>query len=248
MVDGVPTSLDSLPALISSIAQRNGMIWYYRENAHTKAPPQFAEIVKLIAQNRVPVRLSTQPDYSDSVGLDGKPVGRDGKPIPQHSLRSPVGSGEDKFGSVRAKAAQGHLVVVRRDGKYLLFPALRIDSVKIEMVAAVERMLPSATKQNVAVIADTAWANTGTPTVQMASHAIPFFGLLMGFTSIGHSLWLFDGAPNLFLSGCRQADVLIVDGERVSALPSDWQREAARVMRNPQIIVYDRTTHQFGRP
>lgn len=83
IVDGLPSNLDSLPTLISSIAQRKGMVWYYREAAHTKAPPQSVEIVKLLIKHRVPTRLSTQPDYSDSVGTDGKPVGRDGKPIQQ---------------------------------------------------------------------------------------------------------------------------------------------------------------------
>jgi hypothetical protein len=248
LVDGVSSNLDSLRTSISSIAQRKGMVWYYREAAHTEAPPQSAEIVKLIAENRFPVRLSTQPDYSDSVGMDGKPVGRDGKPIQQHSLQSPAERDEDKFGPVRTKAAQGQLVVVRPDGKYLLFPALRVDSVRAEMVAAVERMLPSTTKRNVAVIADTAWANAEGPTLQMASQAVPFFGLLMGFSSIGHSVWLFDGAANVFAPGCRQADVLIVDGALVSALPLDWQRDAARVMRNPQILLHDRTTHQFRKP
>jgi hypothetical protein len=248
MVDGAPSNLDSLRTSISSIAQRKGRVWYYREAAHAQAPPEAVEIMRLIVKNRVPVRLSTQPDYSDSVGRDGKPVGRDGTPIQQHSLQSPAENGEDKFGPVRTKAAHGQLVVVRPDGKFLLFPGLRVDNVRAEMVASVERMLPSTTKRNVAVIADTIWAKVELPTLEMANHAVPFFGLLMGFTSIGHSVWLFDGAANVFASGCRLADVLIVDSARVSDLPSDWQRDAAREMRNPQILLHDRNTHQFRRP
>jgi hypothetical protein len=83
VVDGVFSNLESLRNSISSIAQRKGVVWYYREAAHTEAPPQSAEIVKLIIENRVSVRLSTRPDYSDSVGMDGKPIGRDGKAIHQ---------------------------------------------------------------------------------------------------------------------------------------------------------------------
>jgi hypothetical protein len=248
VVDGVFSNLESVRGSISSIAQRKGVVWYYREAAHTEAPLQSAEIVKLIIENRVPVRLSTRPDYSDSVGMDGKPIGRDGKAIHQYSPQSPTATSEDKFEPVRTKAAQGHLVVVRSDGSYLLLPALRTGAVKAEMVAAVERMIPSTTKRNVAAIADTTWANAETPTLQAASHAVPFFGLLMGFTSIGHSVWLFDGADNMFESGCRQADVLIVDSARVSALPSAWQCDAATVMRNPDILVHDRTTHELRKP
>lgn len=113
-------------------------------------------------------------------------------------------------------------------------------------MATVERMLPSTTKRNVAVIADATWAAGDGPTLQIANHAIPFFGLLMGLTSIGHSVWIFDGAVTE--SGCREADVLIVDGARLTVLPSDWQSNAAKVMRNPQILIHDRTTYQLRKP
>jgi hypothetical protein len=163
----------------------------------------------------------------------------------QQTLRE---SDEDKFWPVRAKAAQGQLVVVRQDGKYLLIPGLRGDSVKPGMVAAVEGIIPSTTKRNVAVIADTSWAHAEAPNVQAASRAIPFFGLLLGLTSIGHSVWLFDGVREVLATACREADILIVDSARVSRLPSDWQRNAAKLMRNPQILVHDRTTYQLRRP
>lgn len=155
---------------------------------------------------------------------------------------------EDKFGPARAKAAEGQLVVVRPDGRYLLLPALRKDSVRAEMVASVERMLPSTTKRNVAVIGDTSWAAGDAPSLQTANAAIPFFGLLMGFTSIGHCVWIFDGTASVFELGCREADVLIVDSARLTVLPPDWQGRSAKVMRNPQILVHDRASFQLRKP
>jgi hypothetical protein len=155
---------------------------------------------------------------------------------------------EEKFKAVRAKAAQGQLVIVRPDGQYLLLPALRTDSVSPEMVAAVERMMPSTVKRNVAVIGDTTWAAGSVPTLETANHAIPFFGLLIGLTSIGHSVWIFDGAVNEFESGCCEADVLIVDSARLTTLSTDWQGKAARVMRNPQILVHDRAGYRLRKP
>lgn len=116
------------------------------------------------------------------------------------------------------------------------------------MVAAVEQMLPSTTKRNVAVIGDTTWAADESPNLQMANQAIPFFGMLMGFACIGHSVWIFDGSAQVFDSGCCEADVLIVDSARLADLPSDWQRNAARVMRNPQILIHDRATYQLRKP
>jgi len=109
-------------------------------------------------------------------------------------------------------------------------------------------MLPSSTKRNVAAIADTTWATGATPDLQIANQAIPFFGMLMGFTCIGHSVWIFDGSASVLESGCRHADVLIVDSARLSVLSADWQRIAAKVMRNPQILLHDRATYQLRKP
>jgi hypothetical protein len=39
--------------------------------------------------------------------------------------------------------------------------------------------------RNVAVIGDTAWAMAPAPDIRAANRAIPFFGLLMGFSTIG---------------------------------------------------------------
>jgi hypothetical protein len=68
----------------------------------------------------------------------------------------------------------------------------------------------------------------------------------MGFTSIGHSVWIFDGAA--VESGSREADVLIVDSACVTTLPADWQDSAAKVMRSPQILVHDRASFQLRKP
>jgi len=157
-------------------------------------------------------------------------------------------SDEEKFKAVRAKAAQAQLVIVRPDGHYLLLPALPKNSVSAEMLAAVERIMPSTDRRNVAVIGETSWAAGDAPTLQTANQAVPFFGLLMALTSIGHSVWIFEGAANEFESGCSEADVLIVDSARLTTLFPAWQGDAARVMRNPQILVHDRVSYQLRKP
>jgi hypothetical protein len=214
------------------LARLHGTVWYYREAAQSEAPAQAKEVVQAVIENRLPIRLSRRPDYSDSIGIDGKPV---------------VASNEERFKQARVKAAQGQLVIVRPDGRYLLMPAPRKENVKAESVAAVERMIPSTTKRNVAIIAETSWTVAGTPDLHAANQAIPFFGLLMGFASIGHSVWIFDGAHNVLEYGCREADVLIVDSALLTRLPSGWQDKAAQVMRNPQILLHDRTSYQLRR-
>ena len=152
---------------------------------------------------------------------------------------------ESWFEQARAQAAHGNIVVVRRDGKNLLLPLVGTASVRPETVAAIEEMIPSTTKRNVAVIGDTSWATSRDPSLQVASRAIPFWGLLMGIASIGHAVWFFDGSPGLLCAGCCNADVLIVDSASLVSLPNDWQAEAARVMRNSQILVHDRASYRL---
>jgi hypothetical protein len=152
---------------------------------------------------------------------------------------------EDSFERARVLAAQGQLVVVRGDGQCLILPALATASVNPEKVAAIEQIIPSTSKRRVAVIGDTTWATNATPSLQVANQAIPFFGLLMGFTSIGHSVWVFEGSANVLAAGCRGADVLIVDSASVAKLPNDWQIRAEGVMRNPQILIHDRASYKL---
>ena len=229
-VDAKPATIESLRISLKELAQLQGTVWYYREAAQSAAPEQAKEVVQAVIQNRLPVVMSSRPDYSDAIGKDGRPAAL---------------SQEEKFKRVRAKAAQGQLVIVRPDGKYLFIPAPRRENAKAEAVVAVERILPSTTKRNVAVIANTTWALTDAPDLRRANEAIPFFGLLVGFASIGHSVWVFDGADDMLEQGCREADVLIVDSASLASLSSGWQDKAARVMRNPGILVHDRSSYRL---
>lgn len=78
--DGEPTTIESLRASLKTLAERKGIVWYYREASQSKGPAEALEVTKAVIENRLPIRLSTRPDYSNSVGPDGKPVGKDGKP------------------------------------------------------------------------------------------------------------------------------------------------------------------------
>jgi hypothetical protein len=152
---------------------------------------------------------------------------------------------EDRFEQVRARAALGNLVIFRADHEYLILPALAKDSVSLQMISSVEQTIPSTIKRNVAVIADTTWAEQDSPDIHAANQAIPFFGMLMGFTFIGHSVWVFNGAANLLGSGCRIADILIIDSASLPKLASSWRHAAQSAMRNPQIVVHDRATYKL---
>src|SRR5205823_3143630 len=138
-------------------AEAKAVVWYYRQDANGEPHPTAMEVMKLITANRLPVRLSSKPDFSDSV--------------------TPADAGlETMFAAMREKAAQGFVVILRPDGRHMVLPAAK-------------------------------------------RSAMP--------------------------PGARQADVLIVDSERLSSLPAGWQETVALVMRKPQILVHDRATHQL---
>jgi hypothetical protein len=227
LLDDSPSSVARLEEVFSESEGTQLIIWYYRENAATDPPPIATEILKIITENRLPIRLSSRPDFSDVVIDVEKDL-------------------ERVFASVRQKAAQGQLVVLRPDGRVLAVPALRKGPA--EVLAGLEKMLPSNVKRNIAVIGETAWTLKGELNLPTANEAIPFLGLLLGFASLGHTVWVFDAnVMSIISAGCREADVVIVDGQRCPTLPSRWQSVAQSTMRGKQILLHDRQTHQLRR-
>jgi hypothetical protein len=73
-VDGCPTTIDSLRVSLETLAKQQGVVWYYREAGQTKAPPESSMIIQAVIENRLPIRLSSLPDFSDYIGPDGKPI------------------------------------------------------------------------------------------------------------------------------------------------------------------------------
>jgi hypothetical protein len=73
-IDGSPATIDSLRVSLKRLADQKGAVWYYREAGQTEAPPESAEIMKAVIENRLPIRLSSRPDYSDAISPDGRPI------------------------------------------------------------------------------------------------------------------------------------------------------------------------------
>jgi hypothetical protein len=69
--DGAAITLDGLKSKLADLKKRNGTIWYYREAAGGEPSTQATAVLRLIAESRLPISLSTKPDYSDVVFPDG---------------------------------------------------------------------------------------------------------------------------------------------------------------------------------
>lgn len=73
-VDGSPATIDSVRMSLQQLSKQKGVVWYYREAGQTEPLRQSAEVIQAVMQNRLRIRLSSRPDYSDSIASDGKPV------------------------------------------------------------------------------------------------------------------------------------------------------------------------------
>jgi hypothetical protein len=73
-VDGSPSTIASLRVSLKRLAEQKGVVWYYREASQAKAPPESSEVMRAVIENRLPIRLSSRPDFSDAIGPDGRPI------------------------------------------------------------------------------------------------------------------------------------------------------------------------------
>ena len=64
-------TIDDLKAAFKELKSKNGSVWYYRENASSEASPQAMQVIQAVAEAQLPIKLSTKPDFSDSVRLGG---------------------------------------------------------------------------------------------------------------------------------------------------------------------------------
>ena len=125
LLDGQAVTLDELERAIGQGAQAGAAVWYYRwyyrENAAGEAPAVAMDVMRLITVNRLPVRLSAQPDFSDTV--------------------APATPGlEQTFATIREKAAQRQIAILRPDGRYLLLPVPEKQRAPPEAVASIEHL------------------------------------------------------------------------------------------------------------
>jgi hypothetical protein len=73
-LNGSPATVDTVRVSLKRLAEQKGVVWYYREAGQGKAPPESTEVMQTVIENRLPIRLSSRPDFSDAIGPDGRPV------------------------------------------------------------------------------------------------------------------------------------------------------------------------------
>ena len=249
LLDGNPVDMEQLEDSLKKAKEANDVVWYYREASAAAPPPQAMQVIQLVVKHKLTVTLSSKSDFSDYVDASGShprtapPAGGEGPRMPEVDIRPDI---EEIFANTRKAAAGKSLILVRPDRQYLVLPKPAETSAIKANATGLERMIPSAVKRNVVAIAYTGFATgAAVPSLQDASKSVPFLGILMGLSYIGHSVWIFEGHASALAAGCRDADVLIVDSGMRPFLHAGWEEEASKVMRNANILFHDRATFQL---
>jgi len=66
-VNGRKVSPAALDEALRAHAAQSGVVWYYRENPLAEPHPNADIVVQTIIRHRLPVSMSTKPDFSDYV-------------------------------------------------------------------------------------------------------------------------------------------------------------------------------------
>jgi biopolymer transport protein ExbD len=74
--NGRPTTIEALSPMLRELARNKGEVWYYRQKPEADPHPNAMKVLKAIVDQNLPIRLSTKPDYSDSVDDKGRSVPR----------------------------------------------------------------------------------------------------------------------------------------------------------------------------
>jgi hypothetical protein len=69
IVDGNASTFPKLKESLLHLSKLHGVVWYYREAGKQEPPPIAMEVMKVIVEFRLPIRLSSRTDYSDGIDL-----------------------------------------------------------------------------------------------------------------------------------------------------------------------------------
>jgi hypothetical protein len=156
----------------------------------------------------------------------------------------------DQARALAASLSSRKVVMVRPDLSVLELACPAAESLPRDIIERAETILSSKLRRNVSVVALTGFgagsakAEVGSPVWNEAGKTIPFFGILTGLASIGHSVWVFDVMSDLE-AACRDSDILIIDSEVAGSLADDRITAARRVMRGSSVFIHDRSTYQL---
>ncbi len=74
LLNGQIVTMDVLKASLSKLTQSgDAAVWYYRENSAGEPHPNAMLVLQAAIDTKLPIKLSSKPDFSDSVGPGNVP-------------------------------------------------------------------------------------------------------------------------------------------------------------------------------
>jgi len=71
LLNGKPVSIEQVEANFKELSNKQGAVWYYRENPESEPPPQAMELIRLVVKYQLPISMSSKRDFSDYVDQYG---------------------------------------------------------------------------------------------------------------------------------------------------------------------------------
>jgi len=71
-LEGKESSIPDIRKALEKTKANKGAVWYYRENGKGEPPPQAMEVIKLIVEYKLPISMSSKPDFSDYINENGQ--------------------------------------------------------------------------------------------------------------------------------------------------------------------------------
>ena len=71
MLDGRHTTVEELQRILAG-APRQVTVWYYRDHPDQDPTEGQMKVIEAIAENSVPISLSSKPDFSDYIDVHGQ--------------------------------------------------------------------------------------------------------------------------------------------------------------------------------
>ena len=60
-----------LAKLLDVVKEKNGVVWYYREDGPGEPSREAIEVIKMVVERKLPISLSSKPDFSDYIDEHG---------------------------------------------------------------------------------------------------------------------------------------------------------------------------------
>ncbi len=71
LLDDKQVTIGELTVALTALKEKNGVVWYYREDAEGEPPPEAMSVMQAVVGANLPIKLSTKPDFTVFLGPNG---------------------------------------------------------------------------------------------------------------------------------------------------------------------------------